>query len=194
MIIDGVDEHGVTNTLWDDLQELEGKALGCWCDPGLCHGQVLKERLELTERPSPTMTVWSGPPALQIAMASVKEDDMLLSALAELAVAMPGPGKDVTARSLSEVWKYLAPTETVLSFFGKGRSARWDNPGGEDDHAPSQLNSSSSRYPWKFGTFQNPRRLIRESTGPFGVTPQKRQSCYVKRRQWETPTSIGYCV
>ena len=56
MIIDGVDEHGVTNTLWDDLHELEGKALGCWCDPGLCHGQILKELLELTERPSPTMT------------------------------------------------------------------------------------------------------------------------------------------
>jgi len=29
-----------------DLQELEGKVLGCWCSPHECHGDVLVELLE----------------------------------------------------------------------------------------------------------------------------------------------------
>ena len=27
--------------LWDDLDELEGKVLGCWCKPKPCHGDIL---------------------------------------------------------------------------------------------------------------------------------------------------------
>jgi hypothetical protein len=27
--------------LMNSLHELEGKQLGCWCKPGLCHGDVL---------------------------------------------------------------------------------------------------------------------------------------------------------
>lgn len=27
--------------LWDELQNLKGKKLGCWCHPKLCHGDVL---------------------------------------------------------------------------------------------------------------------------------------------------------
>lgn len=29
--------------LLDDLEELRGKTLGCWCKPGSCHGDVLVE-------------------------------------------------------------------------------------------------------------------------------------------------------
>merc|ERR1711936_181701 len=36
--------------LMNSLHELEGKQLGCWCKPGLCHGDVLvklyKEKYE----------------------------------------------------------------------------------------------------------------------------------------------------
>ena len=32
--------------LMDDLEELEGKALCCWCTPLPCHGDVLIELLE----------------------------------------------------------------------------------------------------------------------------------------------------
>ena len=40
-------EQHIRNYLWDDLDELEGKRLGCWCittdkiKPLQCHGQVL---------------------------------------------------------------------------------------------------------------------------------------------------------
>ncbi len=27
--------------LWDQLEELEGKTLGCWCKPAGCHGDIL---------------------------------------------------------------------------------------------------------------------------------------------------------
>lgn len=30
----------------EDLSELRGKILGCWCKPGPCHGDVLIEMLE----------------------------------------------------------------------------------------------------------------------------------------------------
>lgn len=36
----------VSQTLMDDLEELRGKRLGCWCDPAACHGDVLVELLE----------------------------------------------------------------------------------------------------------------------------------------------------
>lgn len=32
--------------LLNDLHELKGKTLGCWCSPKLCHGDVLLELLE----------------------------------------------------------------------------------------------------------------------------------------------------
>lgn len=35
--------------LLDDLHELRGQVLGCWCKPGPCHGDVLA-RLANTER------------------------------------------------------------------------------------------------------------------------------------------------
>lgn len=31
--------------LLDDLHELQGKVLGCWCSPRACHGDVLIELL-----------------------------------------------------------------------------------------------------------------------------------------------------
>lgn len=32
-----------TNNLYDQLEELAGKRLGCWCKPERCHGDVLRE-------------------------------------------------------------------------------------------------------------------------------------------------------
>jgi hypothetical protein len=32
--------------LWDALEDLEGKELGCWCHPEPCHGDVLLRLLE----------------------------------------------------------------------------------------------------------------------------------------------------
>lgn len=29
--------------LMDDLHELKGKTLGCWCAPAACHGDILME-------------------------------------------------------------------------------------------------------------------------------------------------------
>jgi len=45
-------EKFVRETLWDDLDELIGKKLGCWCittdktEPLVCHGQVLMKLIE----------------------------------------------------------------------------------------------------------------------------------------------------
>ena len=30
-----------TPSLYNALEELEGKELGCWCKPGACHGDIL---------------------------------------------------------------------------------------------------------------------------------------------------------
>jgi hypothetical protein len=44
-------ERHVREDLWDDLDELDGKVLGCWCvttdqlEPVQCHGQVLMRLL-----------------------------------------------------------------------------------------------------------------------------------------------------
>ena len=35
--------------LLDSLDELKGKTLGCWCKPGVCHGDVLVELIEQKE-------------------------------------------------------------------------------------------------------------------------------------------------
>ena len=32
--------------LWDCLEELDGKTLGCWCKPQKCHGDVLIDLLK----------------------------------------------------------------------------------------------------------------------------------------------------
>lgn len=32
--------------LWDELPELEGKVLACWCKPEPCHGDVLLRLIE----------------------------------------------------------------------------------------------------------------------------------------------------
>lgn len=34
-------EEYVRENLWDDLHELKGMTLGCWCKPNDCHGDVL---------------------------------------------------------------------------------------------------------------------------------------------------------
>lgn len=38
--------NGDGKHLLEDLHELEGKVLGCWCKPKSCHGDVLVELLE----------------------------------------------------------------------------------------------------------------------------------------------------
>lgn len=53
-------EEYIRSHLWDDLGELEGKKLGCWClttadiEPIVCHGQLLmkllKEYLETPQK------------------------------------------------------------------------------------------------------------------------------------------------
>lgn len=40
-ILNGEGKH-----LLDDLHELEGKVLGCWCKPKSCHGDILVEIIE----------------------------------------------------------------------------------------------------------------------------------------------------
>lgn len=32
--------------LLNDIEELRGKTLGCWCKPNACHGDVIKEILD----------------------------------------------------------------------------------------------------------------------------------------------------
>lgn len=41
-ILNGDGQH-----LLDDLHELKGKTLGCWCKPKACHGDILIELLNL---------------------------------------------------------------------------------------------------------------------------------------------------
>jgi hypothetical protein len=38
--------------LLDDLHELKGKTLGCWCSPLRCHGEVLLEMANKTNERS----------------------------------------------------------------------------------------------------------------------------------------------
>jgi hypothetical protein len=39
-----------TPELWDQLETLKGKELGCWCKPNKCHGDVLIKLLEEKEK------------------------------------------------------------------------------------------------------------------------------------------------
>jgi len=49
-------EQWVRANLWDDLDELKGKVLGCWCiftkeiEPVKCHGQILMKLVREKER------------------------------------------------------------------------------------------------------------------------------------------------
>lgn len=38
-------EYILASPLMNDLEELRGKVLGCWCHPEACHGDVLVELL-----------------------------------------------------------------------------------------------------------------------------------------------------
>ena len=60
-------EAHVRNTpeLWDNLESLKGKELGCWCQPNKCHGDVLiqlltekdKKNFECTQELSPKIKI-----------------------------------------------------------------------------------------------------------------------------------------
>ena len=36
--------------LMENLQELKGKTLGCWCKPQSCHGDILKKLVDSLDR------------------------------------------------------------------------------------------------------------------------------------------------
>ena len=40
--LDKYEEMVRNGDLWDDLEELSGKTLGCWCHPEPCHGHILR--------------------------------------------------------------------------------------------------------------------------------------------------------
>lgn len=39
--LDLYEKHIITSGLINDIEELRGKTLGCWCKPDRCHGDVL---------------------------------------------------------------------------------------------------------------------------------------------------------
>lgn len=40
-------EQNIRNSeLWNELLELDGKILGCWCKPNKCHGDILIKLIE----------------------------------------------------------------------------------------------------------------------------------------------------
>ena len=43
-------KHLYSSGLIDDIEELRGKNLGCWCSPKACHGDVLMKVLRDTEK------------------------------------------------------------------------------------------------------------------------------------------------
>ena len=43
-ILRGTDQQGRAHGLLEDIEELRGKTLGCWCEPSDCHGHVLKNK------------------------------------------------------------------------------------------------------------------------------------------------------
>lgn len=43
-------EQHVRDNLYDELDELNHKTLGCWCKPNKCHGDVLKKLLKEKQR------------------------------------------------------------------------------------------------------------------------------------------------
>ena len=45
--------------LWDQLDDLDGKTLGCWCKPSPCHGDVLARLLEEKKRDEIRMDLYS---------------------------------------------------------------------------------------------------------------------------------------
>jgi len=53
--LEGYERH-IRDNLWDDLDELDEKVLGCWCvttnllEPVECHGQILMKLLHEKKR------------------------------------------------------------------------------------------------------------------------------------------------
>ena len=45
-VLEYYEAHVRTSSLYEDLEELEGKILGCWCKPEMCHGDVLIKLLK----------------------------------------------------------------------------------------------------------------------------------------------------
>ena len=78
-------------------------------------------------------------------MSTTVEDESLMPALADLVEPILGPGKNVTARSLSKVWETLAPSEKVLPFYGRGGLAcRQDCH--EDNHVFSNFHYAQKHF------------------------------------------------
>ena len=48
-VIEKYREHLRTSGLINQIEELRGKRLGCWCAPAPCHGEVLIELLNMSE-------------------------------------------------------------------------------------------------------------------------------------------------
>ena len=44
-------KHLYNSDLINDIEELRGKTLGCWCKPASCHGDVLIEALQQKKSP-----------------------------------------------------------------------------------------------------------------------------------------------
>ena len=42
-------DHLYDSGLINDVEELRGKVLGCWCKPARCHGDILVRVLEMTK-------------------------------------------------------------------------------------------------------------------------------------------------
>lgn len=40
------EHHIINSNLYNQLEELEGKVLGCWCHPNKCHGDILIKLLK----------------------------------------------------------------------------------------------------------------------------------------------------
>lgn len=47
-VLDKYEQHIRTTSLYNELEELRGKELGCWCKPDPCHGDVLIKLLNET--------------------------------------------------------------------------------------------------------------------------------------------------
>jgi hypothetical protein len=41
------EEYIKNSSLYDELYELDGKTLGCWCKPNKCHGDILIKLLKM---------------------------------------------------------------------------------------------------------------------------------------------------
>jgi hypothetical protein len=46
------EEYLIASGLIDDIHELRGKVLGCWCKPKSCHGDVLAKYANSLDKPT----------------------------------------------------------------------------------------------------------------------------------------------